>query len=37
MLRIAQRLALFLMYGFLGFSGNFYLTLLPTYLKTTAT
>jgi len=22
-----------LMYGFLGFSGNFYLTLLPTYLK----
>jgi sugar phosphate permease len=25
--------ALFLMYGFLGFSGNFYLTLLPTYLK----
>ena len=21
------------MYGFLGFSGNFYLTLLPTYLK----
>jgi sugar phosphate permease len=26
-------LALCLMYGFLGFSGNFYLTLLPTYLK----
>jgi sugar phosphate permease len=25
--------ALFLMYGCLGFSGNFYLTLLPTYLK----
>jgi ACS family glucarate transporter-like MFS transporter len=25
--------ALCLMYGFLGFSGNFYLTLLPTYLK----
>ncbi len=25
--------SLFLMYGFLGFSGNFYLTLLPTYLK----
>jgi sugar phosphate permease len=25
--------ALCLMYGFLGFSGNFYLTLLPTYLR----
>ena len=25
--------SLCLMYGFLGFSGNFYLTLLPTYLK----
>ena len=25
--------ALCLMYGFLGFSGNFYLTMLPTYLK----
>jgi sugar phosphate permease len=25
--------ALCLMYGFLGFSGNFYITLLPTYLK----
>ena len=25
--------SLCMMYGFLGFSGNFYLTLLPTYLK----
>ena len=25
--------SLCVMYGFLGFSGNFYLTLLPTYLK----
>ena len=32
---IASRsvLALFAMYGFLGYSGNFFLTLLPTYLK----
>jgi ACS family glucarate transporter-like MFS transporter len=33
MLRSRSVWALFLMYGFLGFSGNFYLTLLPTYLK----
>ena len=33
MLRSRSVWALCLMYGFLGFSGNFYLTLLPTYLK----
>jgi MFS transporter, ACS family, glucarate transporter len=33
MLRMKSAWALCLMYGFLGFSGNFYLTLLPTYLK----
>ena len=33
MLRTKSVWALCLMYGFLGFSGNFYLTLLPTYLK----
>jgi sugar phosphate permease len=33
MLRTKSAWALCLMYGFLGFSGNFYLTLLPTYLK----
>jgi sugar phosphate permease len=33
MIRSRSAWALFLMYGFLGFSGNFYLTLLPTYLK----
>ena len=33
MMRSRSVWALFLMYGFLGFSGNFYLTLLPTYLK----
>ncbi len=33
MLRSPSVWALWLMYGFLGFSGNFYLTLLPTYLK----
>jgi sugar phosphate permease len=32
-LRSQSAWSLFLMYGFLGFSGNFYLTLLPTYLK----
>jgi MFS transporter, ACS family, glucarate transporter len=33
MLKSRSVWALFLMYGFLGFSGNFYLTLLPTYLR----
>ncbi|MFI5457806.1 MAG: MFS transporter [Isosphaerales bacterium] len=33
MMRSRSVWALFLMYGFLGFSGNFFLTLLPTYLK----
>jgi MFS transporter, ACS family, glucarate transporter len=33
MLRSSNVWALCAMYGFLGFSGNFYLTLLPTYLK----
>jgi len=33
MLRSTSVWSLCLMYGFLGFSGNFYLTLLPTYLK----
>jgi ACS family glucarate transporter-like MFS transporter len=33
MLRSRSVWSLCLMYGFLGFSGNFYLTLLPTYLK----
>jgi sugar phosphate permease len=33
MLRSPSVWALCAMYGFLGFSGNFYLTLLPTYLK----
>ena len=33
MLKSRSVWALCLMYGFLGFSGNFYLTLLPTYLK----
>jgi MFS transporter, ACS family, glucarate transporter len=33
LLRSRSVWALCLMYGFLGFSGNFYLTLLPTYLK----
>lgn len=33
MLRSRSVWSLWLMYGFLGFSGNFYLTLLPTYLK----
>ena len=33
MLRSPSVWSLCLMYGFLGFSGNFYLTLLPTYLK----
>jgi sugar phosphate permease len=33
MLRSPSIWALCAMYGFLGFSGNFYLTLLPTYLK----
>jgi sugar phosphate permease len=33
MLRSPNVWALCAMYGFLGFSGNFYLTLLPTYLK----
>jgi sugar phosphate permease len=33
MLRSKSVWSLCLMYGFLGFSGNFYLTLLPTYLK----
>ncbi len=33
MLRSPSVWSLWLMYGFLGFSGNFYLTLLPTYLK----
>jgi sugar phosphate permease len=31
--RSASVWALCLMYGFLGFSGNFYITLLPTYLR----
>jgi sugar phosphate permease len=33
MLHSRSVLALFAMYGFLGYSGNFFLTLLPTYLK----
>jgi MFS transporter, ACS family, glucarate transporter len=33
MMRSRSVWSLCLMYGFLGFSGNFYLTLLPTYLK----
>jgi sugar phosphate permease len=33
MLRSPSVWSLWLMYGFLGFSGNFYITLLPTYLK----
>jgi sugar phosphate permease len=33
MLRSPSVWALWAMYGFLGFSGNFYLTMLPTYLK----
>jgi len=33
LLRSRSVWALCLMYGFLGFSGNFYLTMLPTYLK----
>jgi sugar phosphate permease len=33
MLKMPSVWALCLMYGFLGFSGNFYLTMLPTYLK----
>jgi ACS family glucarate transporter-like MFS transporter len=33
MLKTPSVWALCLMYGFLGFSGNFYLTMLPTYLK----
>ena len=33
MLRSPSVWALCLMYGFLGFSGNFYIALLPTYLK----
>ncbi len=33
MLRSPSVWSLWLMYGFLGFSGNFYLTMLPTYLK----
>ena len=33
MVRMRSVWALWLMYGFLGFSGNFYLTMLPTYLK----
>jgi MFS transporter, ACS family, glucarate transporter len=33
MLRTPSVWALCSMYGFLGFSGNFYLTMLPTYLK----
>ncbi len=33
MVRSPNVWALCAMYGFLGFSGNFYLTLLPTYLK----
>jgi ACS family glucarate transporter-like MFS transporter len=33
MLKSRSVWALCLMYGFLGFSGNFYLTLLPTYLR----
>ncbi len=32
MVRMPTVWALWLMYGFLGFSGNFYLTMLPTYL-----
>jgi ACS family glucarate transporter-like MFS transporter len=34
MLASPSVLALCAMYGFLGYSGNFFLTLLPTYLKT---
>jgi MFS transporter, ACS family, glucarate transporter len=33
MLRMRAVWALWLMYGYLGFSGNFYLTMLPTYLR----
>jgi sugar phosphate permease len=33
MIQSRSILALFAMYGFLGYSGNFFLTLLPTYLK----
>ncbi|MGC8639370.1 MAG: MFS transporter [Isosphaeraceae bacterium] len=33
MIQSRSVLALFAMYGFLGYSGNFFLTLLPTYLK----
>ena len=33
MARSRSVVVLCMMYGFLGFSGNFYLTLLPTYLK----
>ncbi len=33
MVRSPNVWSLCMMYGFLGFSGNFYLTLLPTYLK----
>ena len=33
MLKTKSVWALCLMYGFLGFSGNFYITLLPTYLR----
>lgn len=33
MLASRSVLSLFAMYGFLGYSGNFFLTLLPTYLK----
>ena len=33
MVRMPTVWALWLMYGFLGFSGNFYLTMLPTYLE----
>ncbi len=33
MLKTRSVWALCLMYGFLGFSGNFYITLLPTYLR----
>jgi sugar phosphate permease len=33
MVRSPSVWALWLMYGFLGFSGNFYITMLPTYLR----
>jgi hypothetical protein len=33
MLKSRSAWALYAMYGFLGFSGNFYIVLLPTYLK----